>query len=172
MPISEPSSNQAVHGLGGVVKLLVGRIPVARLHFRHQPAVVPHFGHRAADGGPVVVTQKQIRVHTLVATPPASFHHVFHVNSSNPGSVDLNPLFCKPRVVDVADIEVNTYRGAVHVVQKLRSEEHTSELQSRLHLVCRLLLEKKKKRADTRVPIPPHVSASQPWRTESPQGGD
>src|SRR2546422_5095233 len=29
-------------------------------------------------------------------------------------------------------------------VQDLRSEEHTSELQSRLHLVCRLLLEKKK----------------------------
>src|SRR2546429_3604309 len=27
---------------------------------------------------------------------------------------------------------------------KVRSEEHTSELQSRLHLVCRLLLEKKK----------------------------
>src|SRR2546429_6394961 len=29
-----------------------------------------------------------------------------------------------------------------------RSEEHTSELQSRLHLVCRLLLEKKKKDRD------------------------
>src|SRR2546422_8634218 len=29
-----------------------------------------------------------------------------------------------------------------------RSEEHTSELQSRLHLVCRLLLEKKKTDAD------------------------
>src|SRR2546429_4760031 len=29
-----------------------------------------------------------------------------------------------------------------------RSEEHTSELQSRLHLVCRLLLEKKKKSHD------------------------
>src|SRR6266550_5111857 len=29
--------------------------------------------------------------------------------------------------------------------QPPRSEEHTSELQSRLHLVCRLLLEKKKK---------------------------
>src|SRR2546429_6422958 len=28
---------------------------------------------------------------------------------------------------------------------EMRSEEHTSELQSRLHLVCRLLLEKKKK---------------------------
>src|SRR5690554_7320649 len=32
---------------------------------------------------------------------------------------------------------------------KLRSEEHTSELQSRPHLVCRLLLEKKKKRKIT-----------------------
>src|SRR2546422_6566031 len=30
-----------------------------------------------------------------------------------------------------------------------RSEEHTSELQSRLHLVCRLLLEKKKKKKET-----------------------
>src|SRR2546422_4506454 len=33
----------------------------------------------------------------------------------------------------------------VEVAAALRSEEHTSELQSRLHLVCRLLLEKKKK---------------------------
>src|SRR2546422_5773283 len=32
-----------------------------------------------------------------------------------------------------------------------RSEEHTSELQSRLHLVCRLLLEKKKKKIVDRV---------------------
>src|SRR5687768_18355794 len=31
-------------------------------------------------------------------------------------------------------------------LEQLRSEEHTSELQSRLHLVCRLLLEKKKKK--------------------------
>src|SRR5690554_7669063 len=32
------------------------------------------------------------------------------------------------------------------LIDKVRSEEHTSELQSRPHLVCRLLLEKKKKR--------------------------
>src|SRR5690554_7767066 len=32
------------------------------------------------------------------------------------------------------------------VMQIIRSEEHTSELQSRPHLVCRLLLEKKKKK--------------------------
>src|SRR5258707_11783770 len=31
-------------------------------------------------------------------------------------------------------------------LQRLRSEEHTSELQSRQYLVCRLLLEKKKKK--------------------------
>src|SRR2546422_6914519 len=34
-----------------------------------------------------------------------------------------------------------------------RSEEHTSELQSRLHLVCRLLLEKKKKKDLTSCPF-------------------
>src|SRR2546429_5190263 len=48
-----------------------------------------------------------------------------------------------------------------------RSEEHTSELQSRLHLVCRLLLEKKKKHRQTyervvterhRLPSTPSVS--------------
>src|SRR2546422_8093044 len=35
-----------------------------------------------------------------------------------------------------------------------RSEEHTSELQSRLHLVCRLLLEKKK----TKIHEQPHIA--------------
>src|SRR5689334_23440766 len=33
--------------------------------------------------------------------------------------------------------------GNVYLLDKLRSEEHTSELQSQFHLVCRLLLEKK-----------------------------
>src|SRR2546422_4768221 len=35
--------------------------------------------------------------------------------------------------------------------EPMRSEEHTSELQSRLHLVCRLLLEKKKNENPLRV---------------------
>src|SRR5690606_42018072 len=41
---------------------------------------------------------------------------------------------------------VGVRRGARHsaFVRRLRSEEHTSELQSRENLVCRLLLEKKK----------------------------
>src|SRR5690554_7111492 len=36
--------------------------------------------------------------------------------------------------------------GAEGFLEDIRSEEHTSELQSRPHLVCRLLLEKKKKK--------------------------
>src|SRR2546422_2950435 len=38
-----------------------------------------------------------------------------------------------------------TTRSVAPTEAGARSEEHTSELQSRLHLVCRLLLEKKKK---------------------------
>src|SRR3712207_6861480 len=45
----------------------------------------------------------------------------------------------KPIVVDCSKISVRAFR----------SEEHTSELQSRQYLVCRLLLEKKKKHNTT-----------------------
>src|SRR2546429_4768690 len=47
--------------------------------------------------------------------------------------------FCRIRIGNTTD----RHNQAVGVG---RSEEHTSELQSRLHLVCRLLLEKKKKK--------------------------
>src|SRR2546422_4131761 len=42
--------------------------------------------------------------------------------------------------IDVFDTNFHKTRPAM--ARPLRSEEHTSELQSRLHLVCRLLLEK------------------------------
>src|SRR5699024_12732807 len=45
-----------------------------------------------------------------------------------------------------AQVKKKTYRSQVFVA---RSEEHTSELQSRFDLVCRLLLEKKKKNHQT-----------------------
>src|SRR2546422_6336508 len=51
--------------------------------------------------------------------------------------------------VDRASIEAleaeRLAQDAGRLAEERRSEEHTSELQSRLHLVCRLLLEKKKK---------------------------
>src|SRR2546422_8241716 len=49
----------------------------------------------------------------------------------------------------------------------LRSEEHTSELQSRLHLVCRLLLEKKKISPKRYGP-----AAQSTYRRSSPQPSD
>src|SRR2546422_5421399 len=47
---------------------------------------------------------------------------------------------------DVVRHVVREHGDGVGVARAGRSEEHTSELQSRLHLVCRLLLEKKKKK--------------------------
>src|SRR3712207_7086270 len=44
----------------------------------------------------------------------------------------------------VAGVERSYVRGEGQLVTAVRSEEHTSELQSRQYLVCRLLLEKKK----------------------------
>src|SRR2546429_3132982 len=44
-----------------------------------------------------------------------------------------------------------------------RSEEHTSELQSRLHLVCRLLLEKKKKTQKLASPHEPKQKNNQTY---------
>src|SRR2546422_2853211 len=43
-----------------------------------------------------------------------------------------------------ADFRGRLSAGLLRIPAETRSEEHTSELQSRLHLVCRLLLEKKK----------------------------
>src|SRR3712207_7483798 len=47
-----------------------------------------------------------------------------------------------------ADADPRLHRLSVLTPDGARSEEHTSELQSRQYLVCRLLLEKKKCRAD------------------------
>src|SRR2546422_6544703 len=52
---------------------------------------------------------------------------------------------------DAKTFETHCARAALPQDLPMRSEEHTSELQSRLHLVCRLLLEKKKKNPRTTV---------------------
>src|SRR3712207_7518805 len=57
----------------------------------------------------------------------------------------LAPGALKPDFVDEhAEPRRRSGRGDDRAVGDLRSEEHTSELQSRQYLVCRLLLEKKK----------------------------
>src|SRR5258707_6225883 len=46
------------------------------------------------------------------------------------------------------------------LAKHLRSEEHTSELQSRQYLVCRLLLEKKKKKYESKLRVVDHAGVS------------
>src|SRR5438045_8298745 len=66
---------------------------------------------------------------TVVATDSGAT--VFTDNNSAPSSGNLN-------------LQIARRGRAVVVSEDRRSEEHTSELQSLRHLVCRLLLEKKK----------------------------
>src|SRR3712207_8923532 len=80
----------------------------------------------------------------MIRRPPRSTLFPYTTLFRSRGA-DLRGYVEKPQLADL-------YRGAACLVQPsrfegfgLRSEEHTSELQSRQYLVCRLLLEKKKK---------------------------
>src|SRR5437899_5137112 len=58
-----------------------------------------------------------------------------------------------------------TVMHALPSFQRQRSEEHTSELQSLRHLVCRLLLEKKKKKESIKAPRNTHKPPESPRPT-------
>src|SRR2546430_8651537 len=60
------------------------------------------------------------------------------------GRRDLATPLDAPEALAALEADVNRLRQEVSEMQE-RSEEHTSELQSQSNLVCRLLLEKKKK---------------------------
>src|SRR6266513_2193715 len=55
-----------------------------------------------------------------------------------------------------------------HVEDQRRSEEHTSELQSRFDIVCRLLLEKKKNNQFSPSTLPKPTSTNPPHPTQHP----
>src|SRR2546422_5435276 len=87
----------------------------------------------------------------MIRRPPRStlfpyttlFRSLRSITKEGLSSLVVQFVLEKPR-----DIAAQDVRDKVAGVLAQRSEEHTSELQSRLHLVCRLLLEKKNK-ADT-----------------------
>src|SRR2546422_8096054 len=83
-----------------------------------------------SSSGSFAATRTTIRASTLLS---ASTHE-----STAPPSTAR-----EPDESPTASLTPTTARLATR--RPIRSEEHTSELQSRLHLVCRLLLEKKKK---------------------------
>src|SRR2546422_3435874 len=62
-----------------------------------------------------------------------------------------SPSSRRGKVLPCCSISSWFRRSSQHRERSTRSEEHTSELQSRLHLVCRLLLEKKKKRYEVSI---------------------
>src|SRR5438874_9821893 len=71
---------------------------------------------------------------------PVAVAHSRAILAGNPGTAIIHADLCEPKRI-LADED----RAAV---RHGRSEEHTSELQSRRDLVCRLLLEKKKRRPE------------------------
>src|SRR5438270_9652737 len=64
-----------------------------------------------------------------------------------------NPCFTSPQTMHIRVRILNLFHRALlwHFIAYHRSEEHTSELQSQSNLVCRLLLEKKKKKKITKI---------------------
>src|SRR2546422_3345403 len=83
----------------------------------------------------------------MIRRPPRStlFPYTTLFRSRQDACRNPEPAGARPPLARAArDVSRPVRRGG----RASRSEEHTSELQSRLHLVCRLLLEKKKKNID------------------------
>src|SRR5207253_10361181 len=83
---------------------------------------------------------------------PLSLHDALPISAPRRGITAARPDRCRVRQERRGLGTARKYRPAPRYRSKLssgrsgaRSEEHTSELQSRGHLVCRLLLEKKKR---------------------------
>src|SRR5690625_6974973 len=80
---------------------------------------------------------------------PEAIRNVIGIVKSASEETDLVVVFSAfkgvtDQLLQIADMACESNAAYKESVQE-RSEEHTSELQSRGHLVCRLLLEKKKK---------------------------
>src|SRR5690606_41661151 len=100
--------------------------------------------------GPPTPASYTLSLHdALPIYPGAIARHALHrselrrVARVEPGHVDHRSAVRAVRL----DVEARQDRAPRHLRHRARSEEHTSELQSRENLVCRLLLEKKKQPA-------------------------
>src|SRR2546422_2338054 len=120
---------------------------------------------RLAANEPVVVVVTPAALDAELAAPPEFAARTLRLAVGD--SLDREPLLAAleragyERVDTVVEVGQWSLRGGIVDVfsPSLRSEEHTSELQSRLHLVCRLLLEKKKQRPVHSSPHDPACSS-------------
>src|SRR5690554_3133334 len=69
----------------------------------------------------------------------------YHNKKRQEVSIFSNKIEMPLRIIGISDLHIG-YTISGKEISEWRSEEHTSELQSRPHLVCRLLLEKKNKK--------------------------
>src|SRR5687768_17697554 len=95
----------------------------------------------------------------MIRRPPRStlFPYTTLFRSQTPGTLSVHRDL-RSHATDGTNLHRRRHRVARRNV-RARSEEHTSELQSRLHLVCRLLLEKKKQETNnTRLTRPTGVA--------------
>src|SRR5688572_30968647 len=80
---------------------------------------------------------------------------------------DALPISAQVDVLEIvgAGLSINSGPGiaALGGIAVLRSEEHTSELQSQSNLVCRLLLEKKKEKKDRTTVCVRVILSCAPW---------
>src|SRR2546422_2434848 len=76
-----------------------------------------------------------------------SLHDALPISSTNPTNRSRCPNFPPAAGAGQHLLQLRPRLAPLLFPVVARSEEHTSELQSRLHLVCRLLLEKKKNTA-------------------------
>src|SRR6266511_6136850 len=103
--------------------------------------LVPHrFREQLADGNPV----------DLLALPPPDLdpqvvNHLGQLGTPHQQHLPQGTIR-EPHIVGYRDAPEPGLKLLARPLTDLRSEEHTSELQSRENLVCRLLLEKKKKK--------------------------
>src|SRR5262245_63638734 len=69
------------------------------------------------------------------------------LDDTGPIADDASAAAAPPATVDALDSQLiaELRAGGISLAETMRSEEHTSELQSLRHLVCRLLLEKQNK---------------------------
>src|SRR5690625_5573566 len=87
--------------------------------------------------------------------PHLLFHGGDHLIMPLSGKAPARPVLCYPELTQGGIIDHQT-----HLFLQTRSEEHTSELQSRGHLVCRLLLEKNNNSGYARWSRTPGTAAS------------
>src|SRR5437762_6351015 len=94
---------------------------------------LPIASQAIATGTPVISTASTVPRWNVVSGSPLTFTSTFHVPCTTAAAS------ARPIATEITEAQCRTAAG----LGEERSEEHTSELQSPMYLVCRLLLEKK-----------------------------